>query len=114
MSEEGRSINDCTNLSGHDASSSTPKEQEAVPEPELVSEPESEILAPLTDGGVGEGLVEAVTEEATGEEGEQIHLTEVEQSQLGPQTQGKPKKQTKSTIMKIQKSSADTSKQIEK
>jgi predicted RNase H-like nuclease (RuvC/YqgF family) len=114
MSEEGRSINDCTNLSGHDASSSTPKEQEAVPEPELVSEPESEILAPLTDGGVGEGLVEAVTAEATGEEGEQIHLTEVEQSQLGPQTQGKPKKQTKSTIMKIQKSLADTSKQIEK
>jgi hypothetical protein len=61
MSEEGRSINDSTNLSGHDASTSIPKEQEAVPEPELLSEPKSEILAPLTDGGVGEGLVEAVS-----------------------------------------------------
>ena len=95
MSEEGSSINDSTNLSGHNASTSTPKEQEAVPEPELVSEPEGEILAPLTDGGVGEGLVETVTEEATGEEGEQIHLTEVEQSQLRPQTQGKPKNKPK-------------------
>jgi septal ring factor EnvC (AmiA/AmiB activator) len=114
MSEEGGSINDSTNLSGHDVSTSTPTEQEAVPEPELVSEPESEILAPLTEGGVGEGIVEAVTEESTGEEGEQIHLTEVEQSQLRSQTQGKPKKQVKNTIMKIQKSLADTSKQIEK
>jgi uncharacterized protein HemX len=114
MSEEGGSINDSTNLSGHDVSTSTPTEQEAAPEPELVSEPESEILAPLTEGGVGEGIVEAVPEEATGEEGEQIHLTEVEQSQLRPQMQGKPKKQVKNTIMKIQKSLADTSKQIEK
>jgi predicted RNase H-like nuclease (RuvC/YqgF family) len=114
MSEVGRSINDSTNLSGHSASTSTPKEQEAVPEPERVSKPESEILAPLTEGRVGEGIVEAVTEEAMGEEGEQIHLTEFEQSQLRPQMQGKPKKQAKNTIMKIQKSLADTSKQIEK
>jgi hypothetical protein len=59
MLEEGGSINDSTNLSGHDASTSTPTEQEAAPEPELVSEPEREILAPLTEGGVGEGIVEA-------------------------------------------------------
>src|ERR687896_2300865 len=38
------------------------------------SKPE-DILAPLTEGGVGEGIVEAVTEEAMVEEGEQIHWT---------------------------------------
>jgi hypothetical protein len=65
-------------------STPTPTEQE------LVSEPESEILAPLTEGGVGEGIVEAVTEEAIGEQGEQIHPSDVEQPQLIPQT--KPKK----------------------
>jgi hypothetical protein len=102
MSGEGRIIIENTKLSSEEMSTSTPTKQEAaVPEPELVSELESEILAPLTEGGVGEGIVEAVTEEATGKQ------------QLRPQTQGKPKKQTKNTIMKIQESLADASKQIE-
>jgi chromosome segregation ATPase len=88
MSEEGRSTNENGNLSGNEVSTLTPTEPE--------------ILAPLTEGGVGEGIVEAVTEEAMGEQ------------QLRPQKQGKPKKQAKNTIIKIQKSLADTSKQIEK
>jgi hypothetical protein len=74
-------INENTNLSSDEVSTSTPTEQEAtVPEPELMSELKSEILAPLTEGGVGEGIVEAVTEEAMGKQ------------QLRPQTQGRPKK----------------------
>jgi hypothetical protein len=43
------SVNENTNLSSDE---------------EEVSEPESEILAPETEGGVGEGIVEAVTEKA--------------------------------------------------
>jgi predicted RNase H-like nuclease (RuvC/YqgF family) len=88
MSEEGGSTNENANLSGNEVSTLIPTEPE--------------ILAPLTEGGVGEGIVEAVTEEAMGEQ------------QLRPQKQGKPKKQAKNTIIKIQKSLADTSKQIEK
>ena len=46
-----------------------------------------------------------------GEQGEQIHPSDVEQPQLRPQT--KPKKQTTNNIMMIERS-ADASKQIEK
>jgi predicted RNase H-like nuclease (RuvC/YqgF family) len=97
MSEEGRSINESTNLSSDEAG--------------LVSDSESKILAPVTEGG--EGIVEAVTEEAMGEEGEPVETSTVEQ----PQIEGriKPKlKQKQHTIMKIQKSLAYASKQIEK
>ena len=57
MSGEGRTTNEHTNLSS-EVSRSAPTEQEAtVPEPELVSELESEILAPLRERGAGEGIV---------------------------------------------------------
>jgi hypothetical protein len=46
------------------------------------------------------------------EQGEQIHPSDLEQPQLRPQT--KTKKQTTKTIMKIERSLADASKQIEK
>jgi small-conductance mechanosensitive channel len=83
---------------------------------EKVSEPESEILAPETEGGVGEGIVEAVTEEAMrGGQDEPLETSTVEQPQLELPSTQKPKKQTtKTTIMRIQKSLADASKQIEK
>jgi chromosome segregation ATPase len=101
MSEEGRSINENTNLSSDEAG--------------LVSDPESEILAPETEGGVGEGIVEAVTEEAMRGQDEPLETSTVEQPQLELPTTQKPKKQTtKTTIMRIQKSLADASKQIEK
>jgi small-conductance mechanosensitive channel len=79
---------------------------------EEVSEPESEILAPET----GEGIVEAVTEEAMrGGQDEPLETSTVEQPQLELPSTQKPKKQTtKTTIMRIQKSLADASKQIEK
>ena len=95
------SVNENTNLSGNE---------------EEVSEPESEILAPETEGGVGEGIVEAVTEEAMrGGQDEPLETSTVEQPQLELPTTQKPKKQTtKTTIMRIQKSLADASKQIEK
>jgi hypothetical protein len=61
------------------------------------------------------GVEEAATEETIREEGEKIRLPEVERSQSRQQAQTKLKKQTKKpTIMKIQKSLDDTSKQIEK
>ena len=97
MSEEGRSINENTNLSSDEAG--------------LVSDSESKILAPVTDGG--EGIVEAVTEEAMGEEGEPVETSTVEQPQI--EVRRKPKlKQKQQTIIKIQKSLAYASKQIEK
>ena len=43
MSEEGGGTNENTNLSGNEVSALTPTEPE--------------ILAPLTEGGVGEGIV---------------------------------------------------------
>jgi predicted RNase H-like nuclease (RuvC/YqgF family) len=96
MSEEGRSINENTNLSSDEAG--------------LVSDSESKILAPVTEGG--EGIVEAVTEETMGEEGEPVETSTVEQPQI---ERRKPKlKQKQQTIMKIQKSLAYASKQIEK
>jgi predicted RNase H-like nuclease (RuvC/YqgF family) len=94
MSEDGRSINENTNLSSDEAG--------------LVSDPESEILAPETEGGVGEGIVEAVTEEAMRGQDEPLETSTVEQPQLELPTTQKP------TIMRIQKSLADASKQIEK
>jgi hypothetical protein len=88
----------------------TKPETKPMAAPELEPGPDGEIISPVTEES---GVEEAATGEAMGEQGEQIRLHEVEQLQLRPQT--KPKKQTMSTsIMKIQKSLADTSKQIEK
>ena len=110
MSEE-ENIYDNADLSNNEEEL-TPTESETKPmaAPELEPGPEGEIISPVTEES---GVEEAATEEAMREQGEQIRLPEVEQSQLRPQT--KPKKQTMSaSIMKIQKSLADTSKQIEK
>lgn len=97
MSEEGRSINENTNLSSDEAG--------------LVSDPESEILVPVAEGG--EGIVEVVTEEAAGEEGKPLETSTVEQPQI--EVRRKPKlKQRQQTITKIEKSLAYASKQIEK
>jgi small-conductance mechanosensitive channel len=97
---EWGSVNENTNLSS---------------EEEEVSEPESEILTPETEGGVGEGIVEAVTEEAMRGQDESLETSTVEQPQLELPTTQKPRKHTtKTTIMRIQESLADASKQIEK
>jgi methyl-accepting chemotaxis protein len=87
----------------------TPTEPEAVPEPVL--EPEVEMVSPVTEEGGG--IEAAATGETIREQGEPIEASTVEQPQLALQT--KPKKQTtKTTIVKIQRSLADASKQIEK
>ena len=84
--EEEESIHDNADLSNSEEEEApTEPEIEPVVAPELEPEPEVEIIS-------------SVTEESRVEEAAKI----------------KPKKQTKSTIMKIQKSLADTSKQIEK
>jgi hypothetical protein len=88
---------------------STEPETETIAAPELEPEREVEIISSVTEKN---GVEEAATEEAMGEQGEQIHPSDVEQPQLRPQT--KPKKQTTKTIMKIEMSLADASKQIEK
>jgi small-conductance mechanosensitive channel len=88
---------------------STEPETEPIAAQELEPEREVEIISSVTEKS---GVVEAATEEAMGEQGEQIHPSDVEQPQLRPQT--KPKKQTTKTIMKIEMSLADASKQIEK
>jgi predicted RNase H-like nuclease (RuvC/YqgF family) len=85
MSEEEESIHDNADLSNSEEEEA-PTEPEIEPiAPELKPEPEVEIIS-------------SVTEESGAEEAAKI----------------KPKKQTKSTIMKIQRSLVDTSKQIEK
>jgi hypothetical protein len=98
--EEEESIHDNADLSNSE-------DEEALTEPEtkpvapaLEPGPEVEIISSVTEES---GVAEAATEEAMRE-----------QSQLIPQTQAKPKKQTKNTMMKIQKSLSDTSKQIER
>ncbi len=103
MSEEDGSINDLS--SGEEVV--TPTEPEAVPE--IVPEPEGEIVSPIIEEG---GIDEAATEEAIRGQGEPIETSTDEQPQIALQT--KPKKQTTKTIMKIQKSLVDASKQIEK
>jgi hypothetical protein len=117
MSEEGGNTNENTNLSSDEVSTPTPTDQKAVTEPELIPEPESEILAPLTEGGVGEGIVEAITEEAIkGQgQGEPLKMSTDEQPQLELETKTKRKKPTtKTPLMKILSSLADASKQIGK
>jgi hypothetical protein len=110
MSEE-ENMHDNADLSNNEEEvTSTEPETKPIATPELEPGPEGEVISPVTEES---GVEEAATEEAMKEQGEQIRLPEVEQSQLRPQT--KPKKQTISTsIMKIQKSLADTPKQIEK
>jgi predicted RNase H-like nuclease (RuvC/YqgF family) len=110
MSEE-ENMHDNADLSNNEEEvTSTEPETKPIAIPELESGPEGEIISPVTEES---GVEEAATEEAMREQGEQIHLPEVEKLRLRPQT--KPKKQTMSTsIMKIQKSLADTPKQIEK
>ena len=106
MSEEGGSINENADLSNGDEVA-TPREPEAVPE--LVPDPEVEIISSVREEG---GIDEAATGEAIREQTEPIGPSTVKQPQLAPQT--KPKKQTTKTIMKIEMSLADASKQIEK
>ena len=106
MSEEGGSINENTDLSNGDEVA-TPREPEAVPE--LVPEPEVEIISSVREEG---GIDEAATGEAMREQTEPIGTSTVKQPQLAPQT--KPKKQTTNNLMKIESSLADASKQIEK
>lgn len=107
MSEEDGSINENADFSS-DEEEVTPTEPEAVPE--LVPEPEVEIISSVRE----EGKIEkAATEEAIRGQGEPLETSTVRQPQLALQT--KPKKQaTKITIMKIQRSLADASNQIEK
>jgi hypothetical protein len=84
--EEEESIHDNADLSSsEEEEASTEPEIKPIVAPELESEPEVEIIS-------------SVTEESGAEEAAKIT----------------PKKQTKSTVMKIQRSLADTSKQIEK
>jgi hypothetical protein len=85
MSEEEESIHDNADLSSEEEEASTEPEIKPIVAPELEPEPEVEIIS-------------SVTEESGAEEAAKIT----------------PKKQTKSTVMKIQGSLADTSKQIEK
>src|SRR5919108_6097719 len=104
MSEE-ENIYDNADLSNNEEElTSAEPETKPMAAPELEPGPEGKIISPVTEES---GVEEAATEVAMREQGEQIRLPEVEQSQLRLQT--KPKKQTK-----IQKSLADTSKQIEK
>jgi len=109
MSEE-ENMHDNADLSNNEEEvTSTEPETKPIAIPELESGPEGEIISPVTEES---GVEEAATEEAMREQGEQIHLPEVEKLRR-PQT--KSKKQTMSaSIMKIQKSLADTPKQVEK
>ena len=106
MSEE-ENIHDNPDLSNSEEDvTSTEPETGSVAAPELEPEPEVEIISSVTEKS---GVEEAATEEAMRE---QIDTSDVEQPQLISQT--KPKKQTTKTIMKIERSLADASKQIEK
>lgn len=98
MSEKGEIINENTNL-----------EEEFPTEHEAEPEPSDEIISPVTEEG---GIEKAATEEAMREPGESLETSTIEQVQLEHR---KPKKRTtKTTIIKIQSSLADISKQIEK
>jgi hypothetical protein len=99
--EEEESIHDNTDLSNSEEEEASTEPETKPVAPELEPGPEVEIISSVTEES---GVVEAATEVAMREEREQIHLPEVEQSQFKPQTKRKPKKQTKNTIMKIQKS----------
>jgi hypothetical protein len=83
--EEEESVHDNADLSN--------SEEEEVP-----TEPETEPVAPELEPGPEVEIISSVTEESGVEEAVKI----------------KPKRRTKNTITKIQKSLADTSKQIEK
>jgi hypothetical protein len=85
MSEEEESIHDNADLSSSEEEEASTEPEIKPIAPELEPEPEVEIIS-------------SVTEESGAEEAAKIT----------------PKKQTKSTIMKIQRSLVDTSKQIEK
>jgi small-conductance mechanosensitive channel len=102
MSQEDGSINVNADLSSGEEDV-TPREPEAVPEPE------GELVSPIIEEG---GIDEAATEEAISGQGEPIEASKVNQPQFALQT--KSKKQTTKTIMKIQRSLVDASKQIEK
>ena len=106
MSEE-ENIHDNPDLSNseEDVTSIEP-ETGPVAAPELEPEPEVEIISSVTEKS---GVEEAATEEAMRE---QIERPDVEEPQLI--SQKKPKKQTTKTTMKIERSLADASKQIEK
>jgi hypothetical protein len=109
--EEDESIHDNADLSNSEEEEAS-TEPETIPvAPKLEPGPEVEIISSVTEES---GVAEAATEEAMREEREQVHLPGVEQLQFKPQAKIKPKKQTKNTIMKIQKSLADTSRQLEK
>jgi hypothetical protein len=109
MSEE-ENIHNSPDLSNSEEDvTSTEPDTEPIIVPALEPGHEVEIISSVTEKS---GVEEAATEEPVREQGEQIHPPDVEQPQLRPQT--KPKKQTTKTIMKIEMSLADASKQIEK
>jgi len=109
MSEE-ENIHDNPILSNSEEEvRSTEPETEPIAAPELEPEREVEIISSVTEKS---GVEEAATEEAMREQDDQIHPPDVEQPQLRPQT--KPKKQTTNNIMRIERSLADASKQVEK
>jgi predicted RNase H-like nuclease (RuvC/YqgF family) len=106
MSEEENSHDNPDLSNSEEKVTSTEPETGPVAAPKLEPEPEVEIISSVTEKS---GVQEAATEEAMRE---QIDTSDVEQPQLISQT--KPKKQTTKTIMKIERSLADASKQIEK
>jgi predicted RNase H-like nuclease (RuvC/YqgF family) len=106
MSEE-ENIHDNPDLSNSEEDvTSIKSETGPVAAPELEPEPEVEIISSVTEKS---GVEEAATEEAMSE---QIDTPDVKEPQLI--SQKKPKKQTTNTVMKIERSFADASKQIEK
>ena len=106
MSEEKNNHDNTDSSNSEEEVISTEPESETglVAEPEL--EPEVEIISSVTEKS---GVEEGATEEAMGE---QFDTSDVEHPQLI--SQAKPEKQTTKTIMKINRSLADASKQIER
>ena len=88
MRNTNNNVDDLSN--NEEEVTSTEPETKPIATPELEPGPEGEIISPVTEES---GVEEAATEEAMKEQGEQIRLPEVEQSQLRPQT--KPKKDHK-------------------
>ena len=85
---------------------------ESATEPGTSSElqPESELVSPITEGG---GAVEAATEVAIREQGEQIPMPKIEQPRSDVQI--KPRKQTENTTTaKIQRYIIDASNRLQK
>ena len=73
-------------------------------------QPESELVSPITEGG---GAVEAATDVAIREQGEQIPMPKIEQPRSDVQI--KPRKQTENTTTaKIQRYIIDASNRLEK